>query len=408
VVGREAAMIANAIVLALRELRRNVMRSFLTGLGVMIGVSAVVSLVTIGSAATARITSDINKLGSNLLIVTAGSERKGPISASATPLALGDARAAAIEVAGLAELAPSVTRTQLVIAGNTNHSTLVTGTTRAYLEIRAYAIARGRWMSIAEEQSGQRVCVLGATVDRELYRGAESVGSTIRVGRMTCQVIGVLDSKGGSSLGGDQDDLIVMPLFAMQRRIDGTTDVDAIYVGVTNDREVGEVKRRLDVLMRERRGITRGQADDFAVQDLREITATLGSVTGVLIVLLAAIAGVSLLVGGIGIMNVMLVSVTERTREIGLRLAVGARGVQIRLQFLTEAMVLALSGGLLGVAVGLGGSLALCVGLELTFAPSVPVILLALGFSIAVGVTFGYMPARKAANLDPIVALRHE
>jgi putative ABC transport system permease protein len=401
-------MIASAALVAMRGLRRNVVRSLLTALGIVIGVAAVVTLVTVGSGAAGRVTADITKLGTNLLIVTPGSDRRGPISAAAEPIAGSDVAALTAELGTAARLAPSVNRASLVVYGGTNHSTLVTGSTPEFTWVRAFAIARGRMFSETEAQSGQRVCVIGATVQRELFRSASPLGATVRVGRTPCKVIGVFASKGGAALGGDQDDVVLMPLRAVQRRITGSTDVDAIYVGVTDERATDRVRARITALMRELRGLRHGQADDFAVQDMRDILSTLSSVTGMLVALLAAIAGVSLVVGGIGIMNIMLVSVTERTREIGIRLAIGAPTRAVLTQFLVEAVVLSVMGGLVGLAFGVLAAWGLCAALGLVFAPSIPMMVLAVGFSAAVGVVFGFLPARRAARLDPITALRHE
>jgi putative ABC transport system permease protein len=401
-------ILGSTVVMAVRELKRNTMRSFLTGLGIVIGVAAVITMVTVGNGATQTVTRDIARLGTNLLIVSPGADAKGPISLSAQALTSADGVAIAAEAPSVALVAPSVSRGALVVHGNDNHNTVITGSTNAYLGVRSYQVGRGRGFSDVEQQSGSLVCLLGATVARELFDHQDPIGAAIRVDRLSCTVVGVLASKGSATLGGDQDDLVLMPLLAVQRRMTGNTDVGAIFVTAIDDRSTTRAKGEIERLMRQRRRLQADQADDFSVADMKEITKTLGVVTGVLTALLAAIAGVSLLVGGIGIMNIMLVSVTERTREIGIRLAIGALGYEVMLQFLVEAVVLSVLGGLLGLTLGLVGSYAVCQGLDMPFTVVPWVIGLALVFSAAVGIGFGYVPARRAAQLDPIEALRHE
>ncbi len=401
-------IIGSTLVMAVREVRRNTMRSILTGLGIVIGVAAVILMVTIGDSASRKVTIDIGKLGSNLLIVMPGSERRGPIAATAPPLTSADAAAIAAAASAVGQVAPAASKSVLAVVGNHNHNTLATGSTNAYFGVRSYAIARGRVFTDAELQAGALACVIGETVRRELFRNQDPLGATLRVDRLSCTVVGVLVSKGSATLGGDQDDLIVMPLLAVQRRLTGSTDLGAVFVSAIDERSTTRAKTQIEQLLRQRRRIQPGQADDFMVQDMKEITKTLGTVTGILTALLAAIAAVSLLVGGIGIMNIMLVSVTERTREIGIRLSIGALGREVLFQFLVEAVVLSTLGGLIGLVAGLVGSALLCSALGLPFAIVPWVVVLAVAFSVAVGVGFGYFPARRAAALDPIEALRHE
>ncbi|HEX6245415.1 MAG TPA: ABC transporter permease, partial [Polyangiales bacterium] len=289
-----------------------------------------------------------------------------------------------------------------------NWNTVATGTTNAYFAVRAVTLAAGRMFSDVELSGGMPVCVLGATVQRELFGHQDPLGASIRVGRMSCLVIGVLTSKGQSTFGNDQDDYLLVPLTTMQRRIAGSTDISAISVSAVDERQTTKAKLQLTSLMRERRRIAEGQADDFSVFDTREIAQTLQSVTGVLTALLGAVAAVSLLVGGIGIMNIMLVSVTERTREIGVRLAIGARGREVLLQFLVESVVLCVLGGLLGMLLGLVGSYAAGRFLDLPFVFLPQVVAIAVIFSFVVGVVFGLFPALKASRMNPIEALRHE
>ena len=401
-------MIGTTLLMSLREIRRNTMRSMLTTLGIVIGVASVIAMVTLGRGATAKITADIAAMGTNLLIVIPGADRRGPAASAAQAFRLEDARAIEREVPSVALVAPSASRTQLVVYGDRNWSTAVTGTLDSYFAVRGYTLARGATFSDQEISTGAAVCVLGETVRRELFGLQEALGATVRIGSIACSVIGTMATKGQSSFGLDQDDFVAVPLAAFQRRIAGTTDVGAIFVNAVSERETTRAKLQIEALLRERRRITPGATQDFQVQDMKEISNTLGSVTGALTALLGAIAAVSLLVGGIGIMNIMLVSVTERTREIGIRLAIGARGREVLLQFLVEAVVLSTLGGVLGAVIGLGGSYGVSAGLHLPFAVAPDILLVAFAFSTGVGITFGYFPARKAARLNPIEALRHE
>jgi putative ABC transport system permease protein len=401
-------VIWSTILMALREVRRNTMRSVLTTLGIVIGVASVIAMVTLGRGATAKITADIANMGTNLLIVSPGAERRGPTSVVAKALDVDDARAITREATAVADVAPTANRSALVVYGNRNWSTLITGSTNSYFSIRGYVVSAGTTFSEAELQGGTPVCVLGATVRRELFGAQDPLGASVRVGTVSCTITGVLESKGQSTFGQDQDDFVLMPLAALQRRLAGNTDVGSIYVSAVSDKATDKAKSQIEALMRERRRIASGQSDDFSVQDMKEISKTLGSVTGALTALLGAIAGVSLLVGGIGIMNIMLVSVTERTREIGIRLAIGARGREVLLQFLIEAVTLSAMGGIFGMILGLGGSFAATRALGIPFTVSVDILVIALVFSGSVGVGFGFFPARKAARLNPIEALRHE
>jgi putative ABC transport system permease protein len=401
-------MIWSTILMALREVRRNTMRSLLTTLGIVIGVASVIAMVTLGRGATAKITTDIANMGTNLLIVSPGSERRGPTSGTAVALKIDDARAITREANAVADVAPTANKGALVVYGNKNWSTLITGSTNSYFAIRGYVLSAGTMFSEADLQGGAPVCVLGTTVRRELFGAQDPLGASIRIGAVSCTVMGVLESKGQSTFGQDQDDFVIMPLTAFQRRVAGNTDVGAIFVSAVSDSATDKAKSQIEALMRERRRVASGQNDDFSVQDMKEISKTLGSVTGALTALLGAIAGVSLLVGGIGIMNIMLVSVTERTREIGIRLAIGARGREVLLQFLIEAVTLSAMGGLFGMLLGLGGSYAATRALGIPFTVSVDILVIALVFSATVGIAFGFFPARKAARLNPIEALRHE
>jgi putative ABC transport system permease protein len=402
------SMLVSTFFMALRELRRNVMRSVLTTLGIVIGVGAVIALVTLGEGATRKVTSDISNMGVNMLTVSPGADRRGGASVSAGPLTLDDARAIGQEIDAVAAVAPSSSRGVLAIYGSKNWNTQATGTTNEYFTVRGLTIQSGRTFSDVELSGGTPVCLLGATVARELFGYGDPLGAVVRVGRASCRIIGTVAPKGQSTFGMDQDDFVLMPLRALQRRIAGNTDVGNIAVSAVSETAIARAKSQIEVLMRERRRIAPGQLDDFSVRDMQQIAQTLQSVTGVLTMLLAAVAGVSLVVGGIGIMNIMLVSVTERTREIGTRLAIGARGKEVLLQFVVEAAVLSTLGGVLGIVLGLAGSYAgtRALGMPFVFLPGIVVV--AFFFSALVGIGFGYLPALKAARLNPIEALRHE
>ncbi len=400
-------MIANAFLLALREIRNNLMRAGLTTLGIVIGVAAVIGMVTLGAGATKRVTADIASMGRNLLIVIPGQRRPGTLD-SAPPFDLGDSDAIQREVPGLAAVAPLTSRSVTAVNGNRNATTSVMGTTNAYFAAREWPLAKGHVFTVTDLRAGKAVCIIGQTIRSELFGAQNPVGASIRVDKISCEVIGLLDAKGQSTFGQDQDDLIVMPLRAVQRRIAGNTDVSMIWISVNRASQINASRDQIIKLLRERRHIGKGAAADFDVRDMQEITRMVQSTTGILTAFLAAVAAVSLLVGGIGIMNIMLVSVTERTREIGIRLAIGARAHDVLLQFLIEAVVMSGFGGLIGIAIGLGGSALGAYALDLPFVFEPLVVVAAVLFSAAVGVGFGFFPARRAARLDPIEALRHE
>jgi|JRYI01.1.fsa_nt_gb putative ABC transport system permease protein len=403
-------MLINAILLALREIRRNVLRSSLTILGIVIGVAAVITMVTIGDGATAQIQADIQKLGTNLLQVFRGQGFGGGGGArtAAPPFTMDDVNAIEAEISGVRAVAPSSNSGTQAIYGNTNWSTGVTGTNDKFIEVREWPLAAGRNFSESELRGGAAVCILGNTVKQELFGDQDPVGSSIRMSRISCQVIGVLSVKGQSGFGQDQDDLIVVPLRTLQRRMTGNTDVNSILVAARIGASTEKVQADLERLLQERRKIRSGADNDFNVRDLKEISSAMTSTTRVLTTLLGAVAAVSLVVGGVGIMNIMLVSVTERTREIGTRLAVGAMARDVLLQFLIEAVVLAMLGGIIGIVLGLSVGALATSAFKLPFVLNVGIVVLAFGFSAAVGIVFGYFPARRAAQLDPIEALRHE
>lgn len=403
-------MFWNALQLALREVGRNKVRSFLTMLGIVIGVGSVITMVTLGRGATAQVSAEIASLGSNLLQVRPGVRYRGPggVRINSNPLTLNDVKSVSEEITGVLVAAPAASKTQLVVSGNINWTTSINGTNNAYFRTRNWNIIKGRPFSTDELLSGRPTCILGETVRKELFGSQVGLGEIIRLGKVPCQVIGNLEAKGASAFGRDQDDLILMPLKAFQRRIAGNKDVDIIYVSAETGKIASRVKRDIERLLRQRRHITESQDDDFHVRDMKEVVARVTSTTRTMTSLLGAVAAVSLLVGGIGIMNIMLVSVIERTREIGIRLAIGARERDILLQFLVEAVVLSSVGGITGIALGvltafLGTQF---MGMPLDLSPAI--VIMAFTFSALVGIVFGYFPARKAARMNPIEALRHE
>jgi putative ABC transport system permease protein len=402
-------MLFNTILLALREIQRNLLRSFLTILGIVIGVAAVITMVTLGNGATQAVKDQISSLGSNLLMVRPG-QRLGPgaPTAGAPPFKEGDADAIVTQIGGVKAVAPEV-RTGVTVVGNgRNWSTVVTGTTNAYFETNSWNIAAGRTFSPAEERAGAAVCLIGETVRRELYGNADALGQHLRVKQFSCEVIGILASKGRAAMGNDQDDIVVLPLHTVQRRVVGSQRVATLLVSMADGSDSERVTRSIADLLRERRKLSPGEEDNFNVLDTRQIAETLSGTTKVMTMLLGAVAAVSLLVGGIGIMNIMLVSVTERTREIGLRLAIGALEREVLLQFLIEAVVLSMLGGVVGIALATAASVALAGVMRVPYLFDPGINAMSFAFSALIGVVFGYFPARRAAQLDPIDALRHE
>jgi putative ABC transport system permease protein len=400
-------MLGPMLRLALQAIRRNALRSTLTVLGIVIGVAAVIILVTLGAGATARVTADIRKLGTNVLMVRPGQSFYGGARGESRPLEVADAQAIAREIPGVAAAAPVINRAMQVIAGARNRATAITGSTASYLFTRSWAVVRGRAFSDAEERAGKAVCLLGNTVREDLFGAQNPLGQRVRLGNLSCTVIGLLEAKGESAFGADQDDFVLVPLRWFHRRLAGNFDVGVIFVAALPGEPTSRILADIERLMRERRRVALGQ-EDFSVRDMKELADTFASTTRVLTGLLGAVAAVSLLVGGIGIMNIMLVSVTERTREIGIRLAIGALGREVLTQFLVEAVALSSLGGALGIAIGLAGAAVAADALEVPFVPQLSVVLFAFGFSAAIGIAFGFWPARQAALLDPIDALRHE
>jgi len=400
-------MIWNALLLAWRAIRRNLMRSSLTVLGIVIGVSAVITMVTLGNGATQSVRDQIAGMGSNLLMVLPG-QGFGPGSGDAPRFRVADAEALRAQVSLAQAVAPTATRRTTAVYGARNWMTPVTGTTNAYFAAASWSLAGGRTFTDAEVRAGAAVCVIGETVRQNLYGNQNPVGAQLRIGQFACSVVGLLRAKGQSAMGSDQDDVIVVPLRTVQRRLTGTQDVASILVSVRDGASIDSAKDQVTAIMRERRHIDEREDDNFRVLDTRQIAETLTGTTKILTSLLGAVAAVSLLVGGIGIMNIMLVSVTERTREIGIRLAIGALERDVLLQFLIEAVVLASLGGVVGIALATAASITLARAMQVPYLFDATINLLAFFFSAAIGVIFGYFPARRAARLDPIEALRHE
>jgi len=402
-------MLLNTLLLALRSIRRNLMRSFLTILGIVIGVSAVITMVTLGNGATLAVQNQISGLGTNLLQIRPG-QRMGPGSGGGTAPAFKDVDADAIatQIGGIVAVAPEARSASTLVASGRNWSSSVVGSTNAWLRTGNWAMGSGREFTDDELRAGAAVCIIGETVRRELYGSRSALGEQLRVKKISCEIVGVLASKGQGSFGNDQDDVVLVPLKTLQRRITGNTRVNTLLVSMADGSDATRLKASLTQLLRERRKLAAGEEDNFNVLDTKQLAEALSGTTKVMTMLLGAVAAVSLLVGGIGIMNIMLVSVTERTREIGLRLAIGALEREVLLQFLIEAVVLSSLGGLIGIVLATGASIGLAAVMEVPYLFNPGVNLLSFVFSAGIGVLFGYFPARRAARLDPIEALRHE
>ena len=403
-------MLLNALLIAIKEIRRNILRSILTILGIVIGVASVIAMVMIGDGTTANVTANIEKLGSNMLNVRVGQEKRGAPrdDNSAKPFKIEDITAIKNEVSNLKGVTAENSSMANVVFGNKSNSSLIVGTTNDYFIIKDWEVEQGRIFEEGELSSGKSVCILGTTVVKNLFGDENPIGATIRIKNFPCSVIGVLASKGASSFGRDQDEVVITPLKMYQRKIQGNLDVSSIIVSVMEEKYIEDAKAQIISLMQDRRAIKLGEADNFHIRDMKDILNTMTSTTKMLTYLLGSIAAISLLVGGIGIMNIMLVSVTERTREIGIRLAIGAMQSEVLLQFLIEAIVLSTWGGIIGIFLGLGVGYGVVQIFELPYIINTQIILISFIFSTLIGVVFGYFPARKAARLNPIDALRYE
>ena len=396
---------------AFRALRRNKMRTVLTMLGIIIGVGAVIAMVGIGNGAKAQVQARIAALGQNVIMVFSGSVNRGGVytgSGGAGTLTVEDALAMEREVPGVSVVSPEVRSGAQIMAGNNNWSTSVMGEGVGYLTLRVWDLEDGSMFTDADVRAAAKVCILGKTTADHLFPDEDPVGKTIRIKNVPMKVLGVLKPKGASMFGSDQDDTIIVPYTTGMKRFAGVTTLRSINVQAATAEQMTEVQNGITELLRQRHRIQAGRDDDFIMRNQQEIAEAMSATTEVMTALLAAIASVSLLVGGIGIMNIMLVSVTERTREIGIRMAVGARGRDILLQFLIEAVALSSTGGLLGILSGVGGAKLITMIKDWPTLISPQSVIIAFAFSAAVGVFFGFYPARKASQLDPIDALRYE
>ncbi len=402
-------MLGNAFLLAFRQIMRNPMRSLLTVLGIVIGVASVITMVTVGNGATIAVKEQIESFGSNQLILRRG-QRLGPGGAAGAPsFKVDDIQALEDQIAGVISASPHNNRNTIVVANGRNWTTSVIGSDKGYFATENRELAEGRYFEDTEEMSGAAVCVIGTTIQKELFgAGAPVLGEMLRINAFSCRIIGLLAEKGAAAMGNDQDDLVVLPFNTVARRLVGNNRVNTILINIdtTSDRE--HLKSSIRDLMRERRSLSEGDDDNFVIHDTAEVAERVASATKIMTALLGAVAAVSLLVGGIGIMNIMLVSVTERTREIGVRLAIGATAHEVLLQFLIEAVVLGCMGGILGILIAVGASWALTTVMELPYAFDPQINILSFAFAALTGIIFGYFPARRAASLDPIEAVRHE
>ena len=402
-------LLGTTIILAVREIRRHLLRSFLTILGIVIGVMSVVTMVTLGNGATAAVQESISSLGANILQIRPGQGfGRGGGGPQPPDFKAQDVEAIRTQVAGVRAVAPKAQSSGVAIRNAANWSTTINGTTSDFFTAQQWNLSAGRIFTPAEEQAGKAVCILGSTVVQNLFRRDNPIGQRFRIKDVSCEVVGTLETRGQGGFGNDQDDVVIMPIKAVQRRFTGNRDVRNIMVSVDDAYDSAAVQASISQLLRERRNISGAKQDDFNIFDTKQISDTLSGTTKILTALLGAVAAVSLLVGGIGIMNIMLVSVTERTREIGIRLAIGAVGREVLLQFLVEAVALACLGGVIGLVLALVASVVLAPILQVPFIFDPQINLLAFFFSAVIGVFFGYFPARRAASLNPIDALRHE
>jgi len=401
---------------AMRALAVNKLRSALTMLGIIIGVGAVIVMIAVGGGAQARVEEQIRSLGSNLLLILSGTTTSGGVRMGfGSNLTISEDDAAAItRELPEAMAAPALRGSAQLIWGNQNWSTVIFGVTPDYFEVRQWSFAAGGPFDASDMAGATKVCLIGQTVARQLFGGVDPLGQQIRIRRVPFTVIGVLESKGQSMMGADQDDLVLMPISTARKRVLGATNlakqrsVGTIWVKVREGYDMKAAEEQVRALLRQRHRLQPGQDDDFSLRNLEEVAATQEASSRVLALLLAAVASVSLVVGGIGIMNIMLVSVTERTREIGLRMAVGARTRDILGQFLVEAVTLSLIGGLVGVALGTAAAFTVAQFAGWRIVLSAEAVLLAIAFALVIGVFFGFYPARKAARLNPVEALRFE
>lgn len=403
-------MLNNAFLIAIKEIKRNLLRSFLTILGIVIGVASVIAMVMIGDGTTANVQQSITKLGTNMLTLRVGQERRGVPREdnSAKPFTESDISAIKNELQNIKAVAAENSSRMNVVYGNKSNAASVIGTSNDYFIIKDWEVTQGRVFDEHEENNGKSSCLIGTTIVKQLFGDENPIGVNIRLKNLSCNVIGVLKSKGASAFGSDQDEIVIVPLKMYQQKIKGDKDISSILISITDGKYIENAKTEITALMQERRAIKIEEPDNFHIRDMQDLLSTMTSTTKMLTYLLGSIAGISLLVGGIGIMNIMLVSVTERTREIGTRLAIGAMENEVLLQFLVEAIVLATMGGIIGIFLGLGIGYITVNLMDLPFILNHKIILISFVFSTLIGVFFGYFPARKAARLNPIDALRYE
>jgi len=398
----------NTLLVALRALRRNTMRSMLTALGMIIGVAAVITMVSIGNGAKAQVEAQVASLGQNVITVFSGSMSSGGMRGgwgSAPTLTIEDAEAIEREVTGIVGVSPEVRDRNQVLANGLNWNTSVNGESPSYPDIRSWKIANGAMFSEQDVRSVAKVCVIGKTVADQLFANSDPVGQTLRIRNIPFKILGVLDAKGFNLFGQDQDDTVIVPYTSHMKRLSRRTNISSILIQAASAEVIDKVQKDITEVLTQRR---KGREPDFTVRNQVELAQTATATTQTMTLLLAAIASVSLLVGGIGIMNIMLVSVTERTREIGIRLAIGAHGSDVLMQFLIEATILSSLGGVIGILLGIGSSQLVSHLNGWPVLVSTASVVIAFVFSAAVGMFFGFYPARKAAQLDPIDALRYE
>lgn len=403
-------MLANAFLIAAKEIKRNILRSFLTILGIIIGVGSVIVMIMIGDGTTAGVQQSISKLGTNVLTLRVGQERKGGPREdnSSKPFKNDDITAIKNEIEDIRGVAAENSIKMNIVYGNKSNSTTVIGTDNDYFIIRDWVLKDGRFFDDSELNSEKSSCIIGTTIVTQLFGEENPIGANIRLKNITCNVIGVLTSKGAAAFGNDQDEIVIVPLQMYQRKIKGDKDVSSIIISITQEKYMENAKLQITALMQERRAVKIGEPDNFNIRDMKDVLDTMTSITNRLTYLLGSVAAISLLVGGIGIMNIMLVSVTERTREIGTRLAIGAMESEVLLQFLVEAVVLSTWGGVIGIVLGFGIGYIVVNIMELPFIINNNIIIISFIFSTLIGIVFGYFPARKAARLNPIDALRYE
>lgn len=404
-------MLFNAFLLAMREIRRNIMRSSLTAMGIIIGIASVIAMVNIGKGASESITRSVSELGSNTLFILPGQQHGGPGGSSSIVKAfkMKDVDMLRDSILALAGISPSESTSLTVLFKEQNYQTTVSGVNNDYFKINSWKLREGKIFTDSQLRTGKNVCILGQTVIKKLFGTDQSpVGKKIRLQKFSCEVIGTLSAKGANTFGRDQDDIVLVPIKMFLRRISGNENLHLIMASVKPNIPLEEATLQIEQLMRELRHVKEGAEDNFSVRSMAALLDTIGQITSMLTIMLGAVAAISLVVGGIGIMNIMLVSVTERTREIGIRMAVGAMAQDILIQFLIEAVVLSAFGGIVGILFGIGITVAVSSAIHINLIIDPTITVISLIFSMLIGIVFGILPARKAANMNPIDALRYE